>query len=271
MSVLVHPSAQVADGAELAEGVVVGPYCVVGSRVCIGAGSRLEAFVRVHDFVTLGSDCCVHENTVLGGAPQDRSYKGEETWLHIGDGNIIRENVTINRGTGEGGETVVGDRCFLMAGVHLAHNVRLGDEVTLTNNVPLAGYVTVGSHTVFGGMSGAHQFTRVGSYCMIGGLYRVIKDVPPYTLASGDPLRLKGLNSVGLRRAGFSAAMRRDILNFYRRLYRKDVLFSQSLKEALAEKESLAPELRVILDFYEGSRRGVTFWDTSGHSAHEPD
>ena len=260
MSVTVHPSAIVEPGAELGDGVRVGPWCRVASRASIGEGTVLEAFVSVHGCVTIGRNCRIHEYTAVGGDPQDHGYRGEESWVRIGDDNVIRENVTINRATGEGCETVVGNGCFIMDGVHLAHNVRLGDHVTLANKVGLSGFVTVGDHTVFGGMSGVHQFVRVGSHCMIGGLYRVTKDVPPYTLASGEPLRLAGLNVVGLRRAGFSSEVRRALRALYRKLYRRDRLFSESLREALADRDACIPEVRAVLDFYEGSRRGVTFW-----------
>ena len=269
MSAAVHPSAVVAPGAELGDGVRVGPFCRVESGAVIGEGTVLEACVSVHGGVTIGKNCHIYEYTAVGGDPQDHGYKGETSWVRIGDGNVIRENVTINRATGEGNETVVGDGCFIMEGVHLAHNVRLGNHVTLANKVGLSGFVSVGDHTVFGGMSGVHQFVRVGSYCMIGGLYRVTKDVPPYTLASGEPLRLAGLNVVGLRRANFSSEVRRALRAFYRKLYRRGARFSESLKEALAERESCIPEVRAILDFYEGSRRGVTFWGRSADSGEE--
>ena len=260
MSAVIHPSAIVAAGAELGDGVRVGPYCHIASRVHIGEGTVLEAFVAVHDFVTIGRRCHIHEYTALGGDPQDHGYRGEESWVRIGDDNVIRENVTINRATGEGAETVVGDGCFIMDGVHLAHNVRLGNFVTIANKVGLSGFVSVGDHTVFGGMCGVHQFVRIGSYCMIGGLYRVTKDVPHYTLASGEPLRLAGLNSVGLKRGGFPPETRKAIRAFYRELYRKDRLFSESLSDAQAGRDFMIPEIQSIVDFYSDSRRGVTFW-----------
>ena len=269
MSVTVHPSAFVEPGAELGDGVRVGPWCRIASRASIGEGTVLEAFVSVHGCVTIGRNCRIHEYTAVGGDPQDHGYRGEESWVRIGDDNVIRENVTINRATGEGCETVVGNGCFIMDGVHLAHNVRLGDHVTLANKVGLSGFVTVADHTVFGGMSGVHQFVRIGSYCMIGGLYRVTKDVPPYTLASGEPLRLAGLNVVGLRRAGFSSEVRRALRAFYRKLYRRDRRFSESLREALADRDACIPEVRAVLDFYEGSRRGVTFWGRTADDADE--
>ena len=260
MSVTIHPSAVVAPEAKLGDGVQIGPFCVVGPRAAIGEGTVLNAFVTVHDFVTIGRNCHIYEYTALGGDPQDHGYKGEESWVHIGDDNVIRENVTINRGTGEGTETVVGDGCFIMDGVHLAHNVRLGNFVTIANKVGLSGFVSVGDHTVFGGMCGVHQFVRIGSYCMVGGLYRVSKDIPHYTLASGEPLRLTGLNSVGLKREGFTSETRKAIRAFYRDLYRKDRRFSESLAEAKAKRETFIPEIQNIIDFYNESRRGVTFW-----------
>lgn len=260
MSVTIHPSAVVAPEAKLGDGVQIGPFCVVGPRAAIGEGTVLNAFVTVHDFVTIGRNCHIYEYTALGGDPQDHGYKGEESWVHIGDDNVIRENVTINRGTGEGTETVVGDGCFIMDGVHLAHNVRLGNFVTIANKVGLSGFVSVGDHTVFGGMCGVHQFVRIGSYCMVGGLYRVSKDIPHYTLASGEPLRLTGLNSVGLKREGFTSETRKAIRAFYRELYRKDRRFTESLAEAKAKRETFIPEIQNIIDFYNESRRGVTFW-----------
>ncbi|MDR2137075.1 MAG: acyl-ACP--UDP-N-acetylglucosamine O-acyltransferase, partial [Synergistaceae bacterium] len=198
MSVTIHPTAVVSSSAELGEGVHIGPYCLVEGKAVIGTGTVLSAFVSVHDRVSIGTNCRIHEYVALGGDPQDHGYKGEDSWVRIGNDNIIRENVTINRATGEGCATVVGDGCFIMDGVHLAHNVRVGNRVTIANKVGISGHVTVDDHTVFGGMAGVHQFVRIGSYCMIGGLYRVTKDVPHFTLASGEPLRLTGLNSVGL-------------------------------------------------------------------------
>ena len=265
MSVTIHPSAVVAPEAKLGDGVQIGPFCVVGPRAAIGEGTVLNAFVTVHDFVTIGRNCHIYEYTALGGDPQDHGYKGEESWVHIGDDNVIRENVTINRATGEGAETVVGDGCFIMDGVHLAHNVRLGNFVTIANKVGLSGFVSVGDHTVFGGMCGVHQFVRIGSYCMIGGLYRVTKDIPHYTLASGEPLRLAGLNSVGLKREGFTSETRKAIRAFYRELYRKDRRFTESLAEARARRDDFIPEIQNIIDFYDESRRGVTFWGTSAN------
>jgi len=264
MNKTIHPTAVVSPAAELGDGVEIGPYCVVTGRSVIGAGTILKAFVSINDCVVIGENCRISEHTAIGGDPQDTGYKGEETWVRVGNNNIIRENVTIHRATGEGKETVVGDNNFIMEGVHLAHNVVIGSYVTIANKVGLSGHVTVGDHTVFGGMAGVHQYVRFGSYCMVGGMYRFTKDVPHYTLASGEPVRLTGLNSIGLKRAGFSAEVRRAISAFYRELYGKGRLFSQALKETLEKKSTYIPEIQLILDFYEGTKRGVTFWGRSG-------
>lgn len=264
MSVVIHPTAVVSSAAELGDGVQIGPYCLVEAGASIGAGTVLKAFVSVHGGVSIGTNCRIHEYTAVGGDPQDHNYKGEASRVRIGNDNLIRENVTINRATGEGCETVVGNGCFIMDGVHLAHNVHLGNHITIANKVGISGFVSVDDYTVFGGMAGIHQFVRIGSYCMIGGMYRVSKDVPHYTLASGEPLRLSGLNSVGLKRAGFSPETRREIRTFYRELYSREKLFTRSLADAMAKKASCSPEVQRILEFYEGTKRGVTFWGKSG-------
>ena len=260
MSTEIHPSSIISPEAEIGDGVKIGPYCYVEGDAKIGSGTELTGFVSIHGHVTIGSACKICEHTAIGGDPQDHGYHGEISYVTIGDNTLIRENVTISRATGEGNSTTVGKDCFIMEGVHLAHNVRVGDQVTIANKVGLSGFVEVGNHTVFGGMAGVHQFVRIGEYCMIGGLYRVSKDVPHYTLASGEPLRLTGLNKIGLSRGGFETGTIREIYRFYRELYRKDRSFTASLKDMMTHKEEYIPEIRKILEFYEGTKRGVTFW-----------
>ena len=259
-SVNIHPSAVVSSKAELGENVTIGPFCYIQDKVVIGSGTVLTAYVSIHDYVSIGENCKICEYTAIGGEPQDHGYSGEISYVKIGNNNLIRENVTINRATGEGNATIVGDNCFIMDAVHFAHNVHVGDYVTVANKVGLSGFVQVGSHTVFGGMAGVHQHVRIGDYCMIGGLYRVTKDVPHYVLASGEPLRLTGLNRVGLERAGFDEAKRREILKFYRELYDHEKSFTEAFNQALNEKNKYIPEIQRIIEFYEGTKRGVTFW-----------
>ena len=260
MSVNIHPTAIVSPQAELEDGVSIGPFCIISPKVKIGAGTVLTAYVSIHDYVSIGANCRICEYTAIGGEPQDHGFGGEVSYVRIGDNTLLRENVTVNRATGEGNETVIGSNCFIMDGVHFAHNVHVGSYVTIANKVGLSGFVQVGDHTVFGGMAGVHQFVRIGEYCMIGGMYRVVKDVPHYTLASGDPLRLNGLNKVGLERAGFSEAARREIYNFYRELYNKEKRFTEQINNAIANKSQYPPEIQSIINFYEGTKRGVTFW-----------
>ncbi len=261
MSVQIHPSAIVSKKAELGENVIIGPYCIIDDDVKIGDGTFLRAFVTIKKYTTIGANCNIYEYTAIGNEPQDHGFSSDEiTYVIIGDNNLIRENVTINRATGQGNATRVGNDCFIMDAVHLAHNVQIGNNVTIANKVGLAGYAQVGDHVVFGGMAGVHQFVRIGDYCMIGGLFRVVKDVPPYTLASGEPLRLTGLNRVGLERGGINEEKRRKIYNFYRNLYKSGKLFTEALKEAKTQKNDYIPEIQHIIDFYDGSQRGVTFW-----------
>ena len=260
MSVEIHSSSVVSSKAQLEDGVKIGPFCYISDDVKIGAGTEFVAFVSVHDHVSIGKNCKICEHTAIGGEPQDHGFKGEVSYVRIGSNNLIRENVTINRATGEGNATTVGNDCFIMEGVHFAHNVEIGDSVTIANKVGLSGFSKVGSHTVFGGMAGVHQFVRIGEYCMIGGLHRVSKDVPHYTLASGEPLRLTGLNKVGLRRGGFSPETIKKIYSFYRYLYDKDARFTDSLQDAVKSKAQYIPEVQKIIEFYENTQRGVTFW-----------
>ena len=267
MTILVHPTAIVADGAVLRDGVEVGPYCVISGNVTIGEATKLAAFVRVRDYVEIGRNCTVAENAVLGGEPQDHDFKGEETWVRIGDGVIIRESVTIHRSTGAGTFTSVGDGCFLMEGVHVAHNVTIGRNVTVANKAGFAGHSSVGDGAVIGGMAGVHQFTRVGKLCMIGGLSKIVKDIPPFLMVDGHPAEIEALNVVGLKRSGYDREQRRSIKDAYHRLYRSGLPFRKAVESLQAGVADAA--VRDILDFVRESRRGVALWHSGGASATE--
>lgn len=257
MSVQIHPTAIVAKEAELGENVKIGPYCIVDPKVKIGDGTELRAFVRVCDYTEMGSGCVMHEHAVIGGVPQDLSYRGEVTWAILGDKVVCREFVTVNRAVGEGSATRVGDGCFIMEGVHLAHNVRIGRECTIANKSGLSGHVVVGDFVVIGGIAGFHQFTHIGSYCMIGGLSRVTQDVPPYCLAAGIPLRVFDINKVGLRRRGFESATRRKIRDMYKLIYNSSLPMKEALKR-IDERYPGDAEAKMILDFAAQSTRGFT-------------
>ncbi|MCL2767429.1 MAG: acyl-ACP--UDP-N-acetylglucosamine O-acyltransferase [Synergistaceae bacterium] len=259
---MIHPTAIVSPKAELGSGVRIGAYCVV-DEARIGDDTVLEPYSRVCSYVEMGKGNQVHSHAVIGGDPQDHGYRGEKSFARIGDGNIFREYVTVNRATGEGYSTSIGNDCLLMEGVHVGHNADIKNKVTIANKVGISGFVQIDDYTVIGGIVGIHQFVRIGSYCMVGGMYKVVKDIPHFTLAAGEPLRLKGLNVIGLRRANFSSDLRKKIKALYRELYDKSKMFSSSLENQRAKLGSSGDtplELIKILDFYKDSKRGITFW-----------
>ncbi len=201
----IHPTALVDPSAEIEEEVEIGPYAVIGPRVFIGRGTRIGAHVVIERNTRIGERNVIHHHAIIGTDPQHLAYKGEESWVEIGNENIIREFVTIHRGTAlDEGVTRVGHRCLLMAYVHIAHDCSLGNEVIMANGATLGGHVRVGHRVVFGGLSAAHQFCRIGSYAFVSAMSGVDKDVPPFVKVFGIPAKIQGLNLVGLRRAGFS-------------------------------------------------------------------
>ena len=256
----VHPTAIVSSRAELGEGVTIGPYCIVADHVKIGRGTVLASFVTLLDYVEVGPECLITQNAVLGGEPQDFSFGGEESWVRIGKGVTIRENVTIHRGVGEGTATIVGDGCYLMEGVHIGHNVVLGEDVIMANKVGMAGFSAAGDGSVFGGMAGVHQFVRVGKLCMVGGLSKIVKDIPPFLTVDGHPGVIYGLNKVGMRRAGYDGAARTTVKNCYDRLFRRDLPFRKALQELASSEEGRGNVAREIIEFCTGSSRGVALW-----------
>jgi len=249
----VHPTAIVSPRAALGRDVVVGPYAVVEDDVTIGDGTEIRAHAVVKRFTTLGRGNRVHEGAVLGGEPQDLSFRDLETRLVIGDRNVIREGVTIHRSTKAGGATVVGSDCFLMAYVHLAHDNRVGDRVIMANNVMLAGHVEVGERAFVGGGAGVHQFCRVGRLAMVGGNAKVVQDCLPFVITDGHPARARGLNVVGLRRAGVGAPQLLTLKEAYRLLVRSGLPLEPALERMAALQDPLVDE---IVAFVRGSKRG---------------
>jgi len=214
----IHETAVVSRDADLDPSVIVGPYAVVESDVQIGAGTVLGPHAVVRQFSRIGKNNVIDPGAVIGGLPQHTGYDGAETWVVIGDGNIIREGATINRAYTPGGETQVGSNCFFMTGTHVGHDCRVGDNVVMTTGVILAGHVEVGRNAVFGGYAGAHQFIRIGAYCMVAGYAALRKDVLPFTMIGGEPLRHFKLNTVGLRRAGMKKDRYRALETAFRAL-----------------------------------------------------
>lgn len=253
---MLHPTAIVHPAAEIGKNAEVGPYCVVGEHVSIGAGTVLQAHVIVNGWTEIGEDCLLYPYCTIGAASQDRKYAGERAYTRIGNRTILREYVSIQRATGNDEMTTVGDDCLLLAYTHIAHNCILGNGVTMSNLAQLAGHVNVGDYVTIGGQTGVHQFTRIGRHAMIGGMSKCIKDVPPFFLVEGNPCEPYGLNSVGLRRAGFSGEERNEIKGFYKLLYNPKLNVSQAI-EAMKEEVRTNPGREIIAFLEAPSQRGV--------------
>ena len=254
----IHPSAIIDPSATIGAGVEIGPWVIVGPQVTIGDGCRIAARASLERNVRLGARVQVGVGAILGGDPQDLKYRGEETWVEIGDDTTIREYATINRGTAHSVTTRVGRHCFIMSYVHLAHDCDLGDHVLISNGTQLAGHVHVEDRAIISGLCAIHQFARIGRHSFIGGCSRVSQDVPPFVRAVGNPIRLFGLNSVGLQRSGFSEDVVRELKKAYRYCFRSDLNLSQGVEKARAEL-ALLPDVQHFLDFIEASQRGVGF------------
>lgn len=254
MSVTVHPTALVDQSAQLGVDVEIGPYSIIGKNIKIGDRTGIGAHTVV-EYADIGPDCRIFSGAVIGTAPQDLKYRGEETHLFIGSNTTVRECATLNRGSASTGETRIGERCLFMAYSHVAHDCRLGNNVIMANSVALAGHVSIEDYTVLGGMVGVHQFVRIGQFAMIGAGSMVPLDVPPYTQGAGDRLRLYGINLIGLRRKGFS----NEVIQHIRRAYRTIYLSKLGLHEALEKLKTENPvdEVRYLVSFIEASTRGV--------------
>lgn len=256
--VRVHPTAIVDPSAQLGLDVEIGPYAIIGPQVTIGDGCRISARATLECNVRLGQRVQVGVGAILGGDPQDLKYQGEETWVEVGDDSAIREYATINRGTAHSITTRVGRHCFIMSYVHLAHDCAIGDHVIISNGTQLAGHVHVEDRAIISGLCAVHQFARVGRHAFIGGCSRVAQDVPPFVKAVGNPIRLYGLNSVGLQRNGMTEAVVKELKRAYRFCFRSDLNLSQGVEKARAELEML-PDVEHFLTFIEASQRGVGF------------
>lgn len=255
----IHKSAEVDPGANLGQEVRVGPYSVIESGVEIGDGTAIHSHVVLRTGTKIGKNCTVHSSAVLGGEPQDVKFKGEESFLIIGDGTVIREGTTAHRADGEGASTRIGSDSMLMVQTHVAHNCIVGDKVTMANLATLGGFSQVGNNAFVGGLTGVHQFVRIGAYAMIGGGSILVEDVPPYMLVTGGcHPPVCGLNRIGLMRAGFSQEARRALHRAYRILY-KENLSPQEAIVRLKEELSGFDEVKKLIDFLEiKSERGLS-------------
>jgi len=256
MTARIHPTALVSSGAELASDVEVGAYAIIGDNCTVASGCIIAPRATLERNVLLAANVQVGMGTILGGPPQDLKYAGEETTVEIGEGTVIREYSTINRGTSQSFKTTVGRNCLLMSYVHLAHDCHIGNNVILSNVAQLAGHVTVEDRAIVSGLCAVHQFVRIGRQSFIGGCSRVSKDIPPFLKAVGNPVKLYGLNTVGLQRSGMEESTIRELKRAYRLLFRSDLNVTQAIERAQEEIEPLA-EVRELIQFVEASERGV--------------
>lgn len=253
----IDPSARVSLHAQVAPDVRVGPWSIVGPKVRLAEGCVVDSCVVIDGRTDVGPRNHIHHGAVVGTAPQDLKYKGAASAVVIGSDNVFREYCTVNRATGEGEATVIGDGNLIMAYAHVAHNCRVGNHVILANSVNLAGHVTVNDHAIIGGVTPVHQFVKIGAHVIIGGGCRVPKDVVPYVRAAGNPLRVAGLNSVGLQRRGFSDEVREELRKVYRIFFRTNLLVPEALAKIRGECRPF-PEVEMFCLFVESSERGIT-------------
>lgn len=254
---MIHSTAIISDTARIADSVEIGPFSVIGDQVEIDSGTKIDSHVVINGPTKIGKDNHIYQFASIGDDPQDKKYADEETRLVIGDRNTIREFCTVSRGTAQGGsETIVGDDNWIMAYCHIAHDCIVGSQIIMANNTTLAGHVQLDDWAICGGFSGVHQFCRVGAHAFLGMYTGVNRDVPAFTLASGQPAVPKGINSEGLKRREFSAEQIRNVKNAYRLVYRKGL----KLSEAIEQIEAVIDEQQELLPFLESlrsSERGI--------------
>ncbi len=253
----IHPTAIIDPTAELHETVSVGPYSIIAGSVTIDSGTQIGSHVFIDQYTRIGKDCQIFPFTSIGTAPQDKKFKGEKTELVIGDENVIREYVTINRGTPDGGGvTRIGNQNLLLAYIHIAHDCHLGNGITMVNVATLGGHVTLEDYSVIGGLAAVHQFVRIGAHAYVGGKTGVSQDIPPFVLASGERAKLFGLNIVGLKRHNFS----NEAIQALKKAYQTVIRSHLTIQEAMirVEKEvPVFPEVKQFLEFVRNSKRGI--------------
>jgi len=253
---MIHPNALVSPKARLAPDVEVGPNTVIAEDVEIGPNTKIGSSCFIDEGARIGAEVEIFHGAVVSGRPQDLKYAGEKTRFYVGDKTIIREFVTLHRGTSATGQSSVGKNCLLMAYAHVAHDCRLGDNVIMANAVQLGGHVEIGDWAIIGGGTVVHQFCKVGAHSMVGGGFRITQDLVPYALAAGYPLKILGLNKVGLERRGFEKETIAALERAFRHLFRGKLNTSQAVEKVRAEFDSL-PEIKTLLDFIAAADRGL--------------
>ncbi|MEP7298212.1 MAG: acyl-ACP--UDP-N-acetylglucosamine O-acyltransferase [Burkholderiales bacterium] len=257
----IHPTAIVESGAQLDDSVSIGPYAVVRTNVRIGAGTSIGPHCVIEGHTTIGCDNRIWQFASIGADPQDKKYAGEPTELRIGDRNTIREFCTFNTGTAQdAGATRIGSDNWIMAYVHIAHDCQLGDDIILANNATLAGHVHLGDHVFIGGLTGVHQFVKIGAHAMAGFASAVTQDVPPFMTVDGNPLAVRGFNAVGLKRRGFDAERLAAVKQMHRLLYRSGLTFddaSAAISALATEVPRAAADVALMADFLGQATRGI--------------
>ena len=256
---MIHPTAIIDPKAEIGEEVEIGPYSVIERDVFIDEGTKIGPHVVIRHGTHIGKRCQISQFSSIGEAPQFSGYKGEKTLLQIGDHNIIREFVTLHRGTVKGGgKTVIGNENFIMAYSHVAHDCQIGNQVVMANGATLAGHILIEDFAIIGGLTAIHQFCRVGTYAIIGGVSGILMDVPPYTKAQGVRAKLFGLNTIGLKRANFSEETLRALKKAYRIIFRSGLTLEKAMKQVEEDEIAQTPEVQHLLQFIQGSKRGIS-------------
>ncbi len=251
-----QPLAYVHPQAKIARNVVIEPFTTIHANVQIGSGTWIGSNVTIMEGARIGKNCRIFPGAVISAIPQDLKFEGEDSLTIIGNDTTIRECVTINRGTNASGETRIGKNVLIMATVHIAHDCVIGDNAIIVNGVALAGHVIIGDYAIVGGLAAIHQFIHIGDHAMVSGGSLVRKDVPPYTKAAKEPLSYVGINSIGLRRRGFSTEKIREIQNIYRLLYQKNFNNTQAIEKIEAEMEATSERDEILL-FIRNSQRGI--------------
>jgi UDP-N-acetylglucosamine acyltransferase len=252
----IHPTAVVDSNARLGEGVVIGPYAIVDGCVTLGDGTTIGPHAVITGHTIIGKNNRIFSGAVVGSEPQDVKYKGEKTWLEIGDNNIIREHATINPGTGEGTKTVIGNDNWFMIQSHVGHNCVVGNYVKLANLATLGGHVRIDDYANIGGVTPVHQFVRVGRFAMVGGGFRAVQDIVPFMIAGGEPLRIAGVNQVGLERANVSQETIDLLKKAHKVIFRSHLTVKEAV-EALTKDFRPIEEIQCLIEFLNSSQRGI--------------
>ncbi len=252
----IHPTAIIDPSAEIGEGCHVGPYSIIGPGVRLGQGCWLQHHVTIQGPSEIGSGNRFYSFTSIGQQTQDLKYEGEPTYLVIGNDNVFREFVTVNRGTAPGAKTVIGSQGNFLAYSHVAHDCTVGDGVIFSNNGTIAGHVEVGNHAVIGGLTAVHQFCRIGRHAIIGGCSKIVQDVPPFMVADGNPAQVRSYNKVGLERHGFEEQAVRYVKEAYRIIYRSKLNLQQAIDQMRSDLPS-TPDIDHLIEFVSASPRGI--------------